>query len=65
VRLSINYGQCQGHGRCYALAPDLFEADDNGTGVVRVEQVDLRDEPAARRAQGACPENAIRISDDG
>ncbi|MFC4694533.1 ferredoxin [Geodermatophilus arenarius] len=30
VRISIDPSLCQGHGRCYDLAPDLFSADDEG-----------------------------------
>ena len=26
IRLIVDSEKCQGHGRCYALAPDLFDA---------------------------------------
>ncbi|WP_432841567.1 ferredoxin [Dactylosporangium sp. CA-092794] len=58
VRVAIDRAKCQGHGRCYALNPDLFEADDEGYGQVR----DLAVPPAV--AQGAvldCPELAISV----
>ena len=31
-RVQIDAGKCQGHGRCYSLAPELFDADDLGAG---------------------------------
>jgi ferredoxin len=64
MRLSIDYEKCQGHGRCYSVAPELFEADEAGFGVVRTAQLDRPDEPAARQAIDACPERAIVLSDD-
>ena len=30
---------CTGHGRCYSLAPDVFEPDDDGHSVVKVADV--------------------------
>ncbi len=34
VKVQIDSGRCQGHGRCYDLAPELFGADDEGYGQV-------------------------------
>jgi ferredoxin len=34
VKLHIDAERCQGHGRCYDLAPDLFGDDDEGFGQV-------------------------------
>ena len=33
-RLEIDLERCTGHGRCYALAPKLFDADDYGHAVL-------------------------------
>ena len=30
MKVRVDQEKCQGHGRCYALAPDLFESDDYG-----------------------------------
>lgn len=61
-RLSIDLDRCTGHGRCYDLAPDLFEPDDFGHGsVARVIDRDVIDEHAALIAVRACPESAIRF----
>ncbi len=57
--------KCQGHGRCYALAPDVFEADDYGNahelhdGVV---PTGLEDD--ARLAVDNCPEYAIEVVEE-
>ena len=34
MRVEVNTELCQGHNRCYALAPELFDVDDYGTAVV-------------------------------
>jgi ferredoxin len=65
VKVNIDSERCQGHGRCYVLAPDAFE--DNyegygrvlGDGIVRPDQ-----ELAARRAAASCPEVAITLAED-
>jgi len=34
VRIVLDSDLCTGHGRCYSLAPELFDADDEGHSVV-------------------------------
>ena len=52
---------CSGHGRCYDVAPDLLEPDDDGRGIVRRAEVPAHLEDAARLAAASCPEGAIAI----
>ena len=62
MRLRIDPDLCTGHGRCYTLAPELFEPDDQGHGVVLAEgEVPPGQEDAARRAVANCPERAITL----
>jgi ferredoxin len=54
---------CEGHGRCYALFPEIFYDDDSGYGVVN-DDVDLADSAmleTAWKAVEVCPESAISI----
>lgn len=62
MRIVFDREKCQGHGRCYALAPDLFDADDEGYAVVLVSG-DLADGQvaAAQLAADNCPEYAITV----
>ena len=62
MRIAFDREKCQGHGRCYALAPDLFDADDEGYAVVLVSG-DLADDQvaAAQLAADNCPEYAITV----
>lgn len=65
MRVSLDREKCQGHGRCYALAPDLFDSDDEGYGFVIPSDgtVPAGLEEAARLAADNCPEFAIEIED--
>jgi ferredoxin len=65
MRLQIDFDTCTGHGRCYALSPELFEADDDGYGRLLAPDgsVAPEHEEAARRAVNNCPERAIAITD--
>jgi ferredoxin len=62
MRIVFDREKCQGHGRCYALAPELFDADDEGYAVV-LEAGDLSDEQVAQAQLAAdnCPEYAITL----
>jgi ferredoxin len=62
VKLQIQADLCQGHGRCYDLAPGLFGEDEEGYGKVLADgAVPPGSEPEARRAELNCPEHAIRV----
>jgi ferredoxin len=66
VKLLIDAGRCQGHGRCYDLAPDLFGEDDEGFGQVLGDGVVPADrERDARLAVANCPERAIELVQEG
>ncbi|MBJ7366851.1 MAG: ferredoxin [Ilumatobacteraceae bacterium] len=64
MRVHVDAQKCQGHSRCYALAPELFDIDDYGNahelndGVVPAGLEDR-----ARLAQANCPEFAIIIQE--
>jgi ferredoxin len=64
MKIHLDTEKCQGHGRCYSLAPELFDCDDLGTAVVRVSG-DLTEEQLERAnlAAANCPEFAIEIGD--
>jgi ferredoxin len=64
--LRIDSERCQGHARCIALAPDLFELDPLGNAQVTGGGIIAPGREAkARLAQASCPETAIEISEEG
>ncbi len=34
MKVRVISEKCQGHGRCYSLAPELFDSDDYGNSVI-------------------------------
>lgn len=64
MRVDVDHGKCQGHNRCVAAAPDLFEVDDYGTASAKGDGiVPAGREAAAELARDNCPEYAVVISD--
>ena len=63
MKVIIDSERCNGHGRCYSLAPTVFDSDDVGRGVVLHDEVDGDLLAAARIAVANCPEAAITIID--
>ena len=61
MRISVDADACTGHGRCYALAPDVFAPDDEGHCVVVVAEPTGDLEASARSAVANCPENALSV----
>ena len=65
MKVQIDPGRCQGHGRCYDLAPELFGADDEGYGVVLGDGlVPSAQEQEARLAAANCPESAVIVVEE-
>lgn len=68
MKVLVDGGRCQGHGRCWSIEPQLFEPkDDLGHSAVRGGE-DQPDDPdvvaRAQRAAEACPEQAITVVTD-
>jgi ferredoxin len=59
----VETSACMGHGRCYDVAPGLFEDDDEGYSVVKGDgQVPPGESDAARLAVRLCPERAVTLT---
>ena len=63
MKVSVDLETCVGHGRCYALAPDVFGPDDRGHCEVLMSDVGPELEDQARLGEANCPERAIALSD--
>jgi ferredoxin len=65
MKLRIDSERCQGHGRCYDIAPGLFGEDDEGYGQVLGDGVvPAGQEHEARLAVANCPEHAIELDEE-
>ena len=64
MKVHVDEDRCEGHGRCYALAPVVFEPDDIGNAQVLGDgSVPPGEEDRARLAAANCPEQAITIDE--
>ena len=61
MKARIDFERCTGHGRCYALCPEVFAEDD--TGYPTLDDSPIPDGLAdrVRRAADNCPESAIAL----
>lgn len=65
MKVTIDQDRCQGHLRCYAIAPDFFQVDDLGHATTSPDgdQVPTEIEDKVREAIRNCPERAITIEE--
>lgn len=64
MKVHVDASKCQGHNRCYALAPEVFDVDEYGNAFELNEGVVPADlEAKARLAAANCPEFAINIEE--
>lgn len=61
MKIKLDEGSCQGHGRCYEVAPDVFTDDECGHSELVRPDVTGALAAQAERAASACPERAITI----
>jgi ferredoxin len=66
MKVAVDARLCSGHGRCEAIAPDVFHLDDVGYNVARGQVVDIPPELEAQARLGveSCPERALVIEDE-
>jgi ferredoxin len=64
VKVHVAESRCQGHGRCYATAPEVFAPDELGNGrEIGDGTVPAELEHEARVAVANCPEQAITMEE--
>jgi len=65
VKIHFDRDLCQGHNRCYLLAPELFDVDDDGYAVLRIDgEVPEELQRKAQLTVDNCPEYAITLVED-
>ncbi|QLQ11476.1 MAG: ferredoxin [Nocardioidaceae bacterium] len=64
VTLSVDNTRCQGHARCLAFAPEVFDFDDEGYAFVPEDKQIWDELPEdVKQAVANCPERAIVVSE--
>ncbi|PZM98132.1 MAG: ferredoxin [Actinobacteria bacterium] len=61
MRVTIDRSRCHGHVRCHAIAPEVYQLDEEGYAVADSVHVPPEHERNAERGALACPENAIVV----
>ena len=65
MKVKVDSEKCQGHNRCYAIAPGLFQVDEYGYSTPRGDgKLTPETLPLAQKAVANCPERAIEIVED-
>jgi ferredoxin len=63
--VSVDSARCQGHARCLAFAPEVFDFDDEGYSFVPEEKSRFeRLDEGVQRAIANCPERAIIVTEE-
>jgi ferredoxin len=62
LQVEVDGRKCQGHNRCMALCPEVFEADEFGYSIVKRPEIGAELEEKARLAEQNCPEHAITVT---
>ena len=59
MKVKVNRDNCIGCGACAAICSEVFEIDDEGISVAKVEEVKEEDKQAVQDAIDSCPTGAI------
>lgn len=63
MKITVDVHRCVGHARCAAVAPEVYEVNDDGFNVTAEKEVDTALRAAAIRGMRACPERVIKVDD--
>ncbi|BCO60173.1 ferredoxin [Mycobacterium intracellulare] len=61
IDILIDSARCQGHARCNAICPDVFDLDEEGFVVLLTPSVDDNQADVIDEAVDNCPEGAIKV----
>ncbi len=64
MKVKVDFDRCESNALCEALAPDVFEIDDDDYLQLKQEDVDGEAVEPVRRAVAACPRQAISLVED-
>jgi len=64
MKVILDRTKCVGHARCAAVAPDVYDLDENGYLDLDEKTVGEEMRSQAVRGMRACPERAISVADE-
>ncbi|MDN4175342.1 ferredoxin [Nocardioides sp. SOB77] len=62
-RIKVDFDLCESNALCEAMAPEVFELDDDDYLQVKADETTPENEGDVKRAVSACPRAAITLED--
>lgn len=63
MRIKVDFDLCESNALCEAMAPEVFELDDDDYLVLKAEETTPDNVEDVKRAVAACPRAAITLED--
>ena len=64
MKIKVDYDLCESNALCEAMAPDVFEVDDDDNLQLRTDQTTDENVEGVKRAVAACPRAAISLVEE-
>ncbi len=64
MKITVDFDLCESNGLCEALAPDVFELDDDDYLQLRTDRTTPENVEEVRRAVASCPRAAISLQEE-
>lgn len=64
MKIKVDFDLCESNAMCEALAPDVFELDDDDFLQLNTDEVTDENRQRVQQAVAACPRAAISIVED-
>ncbi|CAN5415197.1 ferredoxin [soil metagenome] len=61
MKIKVDFDLCESNALCEAMAPEVFELDDDDYLVVKTEETTPANIDDVKRAVAACPRAAIKL----
>ena len=65
TRIKVDFDLCESNAMCEAMAPDVFELDDDDFLQLNTDEVTDDNRQRVEQAVAACPRAAISLIEDG
>jgi ferredoxin len=59
MKVTVDHDRCEGHGKCQAAAPEVFQLRDDDLSYVLMEDVPEALKEKVERAIRLCPRQAV------
>jgi ferredoxin len=64
MKIKVDYDLCEANAMCEALAPDVFEVDDDDNLQLHTEETTPENLDDVKQAVAACPKAALSLEGD-